>query len=83
MNPSRRNVIKAVASVPFILPSRIWAAETPPSDRLGVGFIGMGIQSRGLLNSFLHENVQVVAVCDVDTTRREAARKKVDERPSR
>ena len=40
----------------------------------------MGIQSRGLLNSFLHEDgVQVVAVCDVDTTRREAARKRVDE----
>ena len=79
MNPSRRNVIKGVASLPFILPSRIWAAQTPPSDRLGVGFIGMGIQSRGLLSSFLHEDVQVVAVCDVDTTRREAARKRVDE----
>jgi len=79
VKPSRRNVIKAVATMPFILPSRIWASETPPSDRLGVGFIGMGIQSRGLLNSFLHEDVQVLAVCDVDTTRREAARKKVDE----
>ena len=79
MNPTRRNVIKAVATMPFILPSRIWAAETPPSDRLGVGFIGMGIQSRGLLKSFLYEDVQVLAVCDVDTTRREAARQKVDE----
>jgi predicted dehydrogenase len=80
MNPTRRNVLKAVAAAPFFLPSRIWAAETPPSDRLGVGFIGMGIQSRGLLNSFLHEHsVEVVAVCDVDTTRREAARKRVDE----
>ena len=79
MKPTRRNVIKAVAAMPFILPSRIWAAETPPSSRLGVGFIGMGIQSRGLLNAFMNEDVQVIAVCDVDTTRREAARKKVDE----
>jgi predicted dehydrogenase len=79
MKPSRRNVIKAVAAMPFILPSRIWAAETAPSDRLGVGFIGMGIQSRGLLNAFLHEDVRVLAVCDVDSNRREAARKKVDE----
>jgi predicted dehydrogenase len=79
MNPTRREIIKAVAAAPFILPSRIWAAETPPSDRLGIGFIGMGIQSRGLLRSFLYEDVQVLAVCDVDTTRREAARAKVDE----
>ena len=79
MKPTRRNVIKAVAAMPFILPSRIWAAETPPSSRLGVGFIGMGIQSRGLLNAFMNEDVQVLAVCDVDTTRREAARKRVDE----
>ena len=61
MNPTRRELIKAMATVPFILPSRIWAAETAPSDRLGVGFIGMGIQSRGLLRSFLYENVQVLA----------------------
>jgi predicted dehydrogenase len=80
MESTRRNVIKAVAAIPFILPSRVWAAGTPPSDRLGVGFIGMGIQSRGLLRAFLdEEGVRVVAVCDVDTTRREAARARVDE----
>ena len=81
MESNRRTVIKAMAAagMPFILPSRIWAADTPPNGRLGVGFIGMGIQSRGLLGSFLHEDVQVLAVCDVDTTRREAARKRVDE----
>ena len=80
MNPTRRNVIKAVATMPFILPSRVWAAGTAPSDRLGVGFIGMGIQSRGLLRAFLNEDgVRVVAVCDVDTTRREASRARVDE----
>jgi predicted dehydrogenase len=80
MKPTRRNVLKAVAAAPFLLPSRIWAAGTPPGDRIGVGFVGMGIQSRGLLTGFLHEEgVRVVAVCDVDTVRREAARKRVDD----
>ena len=38
-----------------------------------MGFIGMGTQSRGLLGGFLGQDTQVVAVCDVDTTRREDA----------
>jgi predicted dehydrogenase len=79
MQPTRRNVIKGVLSAPFILSSRAWSADAAPSDTLGVGFIGMGIQSRGLLRQFLYEDgVQVLAVCDVDTTRREAARQRVD-----
>ncbi len=45
-----------------------------------MGFIGMGKQSKGLLNNFLHhKTVRVVAVCDVDTTRREAAQQRVNE----
>ena len=38
-----------------------------------MGFIGMGIQNRGLLGNFLHLDTRVLAVCDVDTTRREHA----------
>ena len=73
---TRRAFLKAAAATataPFILPSRIWAAETKPNDRITMGFIGMGIQSRGLLGNFLHQDVQVLAVCDVDTTRRNHA----------
>src|SRR6266542_7137609 len=45
------------------------------ANRLGVGFIGMGIQSRGHVNFCLNQkDVQVLAVCDVDTKRREAAK---------
>lgn len=78
---SRRNFLKttAAASGPFILPSHIWSAETKPNDRLTVGFIGMGKQNGGLLNNFMGQGVQALAVCDVDTTRREAAKKRVDE----
>ncbi|MGI9242952.1 MAG: Gfo/Idh/MocA family oxidoreductase, partial [Verrucomicrobiales bacterium] len=77
---SRRKFLKsaAAASGPFILPSHIWAADTKPNDRLTVGFIGMGKQNGGLLNNFIVQGVQAVAVCDVDTTRRNAAKQKVD-----
>lgn len=79
---SRRSLFKgaAFAAVPFVLPSRVWSAETKPNSRLTMGFIGMGTQNRGLLGGFLGQSTtQVVAVCDVDTTRREAAKKRVDE----
>jgi predicted dehydrogenase len=45
-----------------------------------LGFIGMGTQGRGLLSGFLNRaDTQVIAVCDVDTTRREHARKTVED----
>jgi predicted dehydrogenase len=44
-----------------------------------MGFVGMGTQNRGLLGGFLGQETKVLAVCDVDTTRREAAKKRVDE----
>ncbi len=81
---SRRQFAKvAAASVaaPFILPSRVWSAETAPSARLTLGFIGVGKMNSGHLNSFLgRKEVQIVAVCDVDTNRRENAKKTVEER---
>ncbi len=83
MRISRRSFLKQAAAsaavAPFILPSHIWAAETKPNSRLTMGFIGTGKQSRGLLNGFLGQDAQVLAVCDVDSTRRNDAKKKVDE----
>lgn len=81
MVTSRRSFIKnaSLASAPFILPSRIRAAETKPNDKPRMAFIGFGIQARGLLRNFLHQDVSVVAMCDVDTTRREDAVKRVDD----
>jgi predicted dehydrogenase len=44
-----------------------------------MGMIGMGKQMGGLMSKFLqYPDVKVVAVCDVDTTRREAGKAKVD-----
>jgi len=69
-----------LVTVPLILPSRVWAQETAPSRRLTVGLIGMGKQMRGHLNNLLQYNdVEVVAVCDVDTTRREHAKRRTEE----
>jgi len=83
MSVSRRSFLKRAASsavvTPFLLPSHIWAAETKPNSRLTMGFVGMGMQNRGLLGGFLGQDTQVLAVCDVDTTRRKDAKKRVDE----
>jgi predicted dehydrogenase len=55
--------------------------KAAPSDRLTLGFIGMGTQCRGHLGWFLgQKDVQVLAVCDVDTTRREHAKQTVETR---
>ena len=82
-NLSRRSFAKttlaAAAAAPFILPSRVWSAETKPNDRLTLAFIGNGTQGRGLMGGFLaKKETQTVAVCDVDTTRRENAKKIVE-----
>lgn len=83
MKVTRRSFVKAAgacAVAPFILPSHIWAAETKPNDRITIGFIGVGTQGRHLLSGFLNNSeVQVLAVCDVDTTRREFSKNTVNE----
>ncbi|MBI2425097.1 MAG: Gfo/Idh/MocA family oxidoreductase [Candidatus Hydrogenedentes bacterium] len=83
MKTSRRTFLQqatALAAAPLILPSKIWAAETKPNDRIGLGLIGMGKQNSYLLQNFLQQKTcRVVAVCDVDTTRRTAAQQRVNE----
>lgn len=40
----------------------------PPSERIRMGFIGLGGMGTGRLNEFLkHDDVEAVAVCDLDT----------------
>jgi hypothetical protein len=81
---NRRQFLKASSlaalSAPLILPA--WAApgQKGPNDRITMGFIGTGTQGRGLLQNFLnHPNTQVLAVCDVDTTRREHHKRIVED----
>ncbi|MEN9282581.1 MAG: hypothetical protein RLZZ179_74 [Verrucomicrobiota bacterium] len=83
MKTSRRSFLRSSAlSVPFLIPSGLRAASgsDSPASQITMGFIGMGKQSGHLLRTFLGQpGVQVVAVCDVDTTRRSDARRKVEE----
>jgi len=76
MQFNRRSVLKglACAGAPLILPSRVWAQGTKPNAKIRVGCVGMGTQMRGVMGGFCsNEGVEVVAVCDVDTTRRKAS----------
>jgi len=81
--PSRRSFLKATLAAgfaPLILPSHIWSAETKPNSRLGIGFIGIGKQMRGHISGFMGKTeTQAIAVCDVDTTRRNDGKKQVDD----
>ncbi|MCX6995983.1 MAG: Gfo/Idh/MocA family oxidoreductase [Kiritimatiellaeota bacterium] len=82
MQSSRRSFLKTIAAsavAPLFLPSRVWSAPTGPNGKLGMGFIGMGTQSRGLLGNFLGQDTRVLAGCDVDTNRRNDAKSKVDQ----
>ncbi len=68
--PSRREFVKAASlaiGAPWVLPSAVFAA-TAPSNRINVAVIGNGNQSTLDLPAFLQQDdVQVVAVCDVNT----------------
>ena len=53
--------------VPHVLPFSIWAAETPPSEKIRVGVIGCGIMGDRLRRIFQGlTDSTVVAVCDVN-----------------
>jgi predicted dehydrogenase len=71
MQTSRRTFLQA-AAVATAGYGRLAAA--PPSDRIRVGFIGLGRQGTGRLNQFMQErDVVAAAVCDVDRTHLEKA----------
>jgi predicted dehydrogenase len=73
-------------AVPTIVSARAVGREqaAAASDRIALGFIGMGTMNRHHLDTFLRRSdVQVLAVCDCDTTRRESAKKTVDDHYSK
>ncbi|MHC4989042.1 MAG: Gfo/Idh/MocA family protein [Planctomycetota bacterium] len=78
MKSTRRSFLKASVAVPLILPSTLSAAGTDANGQIRVGVIGTGKQGGGLTSNFMHR-AHVVAVCDVDTTRREHFLGKVNE----
>jgi len=85
MKLSRRQFLTSTSATALTAPlflsaSTLAFGQKGPNDRTTMGFIGVGTQGRGLLNNFLNQpDTQVLAVSDVDTTRREHSCKKVDE----
>ena len=73
----------AAIAAPVMIPRRVlgYGAAASAGNQVTMGFIGMGRMNLGHLGWFLGQgDCRVLAVCDVDTTRREHARQRVDER---
>lgn len=70
----------AAVTAPSVLPAA-FARTASRNEQITVGFIGMGIRGRNVLNGYFRNNerARVLAVCDVDTTRREHFQKEVNE----
>ena len=74
--------VSGAAVAPWLLPGAAQAAEppAPPSERLGIAVIGLGMMGMGHLGLCLGDrSLQVIAVCDVDRVRREDAQRRVEE----
>ena len=83
---NRRRFLKAAALAPVVISSRALGADdaAPASERITVGMIGMGRQTHHVnLRQLLGmPDVQVVAVCDVDSWRLKNAKQRVQEQYS-
>jgi predicted dehydrogenase len=83
---TRREFLKTTAAAvaaPYVLTSAaLGAAGRPPaSERIVMGAIGVGGRGMGDMNAFLGVGeVQVVAVCDVVGSKRDAAKNLVDQK---
>jgi hypothetical protein len=79
----RRSVaVAGVCGFSEIIPSAVLGGENAvtPTNRVTVALIGKGAMGGGHLHRLAYDkNFQLVAVCDVDKTRREAGRNAVNE----
>ncbi|MFC1490898.1 Gfo/Idh/MocA family protein, partial [Candidatus Latescibacterota bacterium] len=83
----RRNFMKtaAVAAIgaPYIVPSSVFG-QNAPSNRITIGHIGVGDMGNSDMNRWLPNrrkptsDAQIVAVCDVDKTRRDDTKKRAE-----
>ncbi len=80
----RRGFLKcagAAIAFPTIIPSSALGlgGSVAPSNRLNIGLIGLGLMMRGHKGTMLgYEGAHVLAVCDVDRTKRENAKAEVE-----
>ncbi|MCU0880745.1 MAG: Gfo/Idh/MocA family oxidoreductase, partial [Pirellulaceae bacterium] len=94
---TRREVLRrslgalTAVAAPTVLPAHVLGRQglVPPSERIGMGFAGLGGQGSGHLfggawtylpGGYLARNdVQVLAVCDVQRSRAEGAKQRVEQ----
>lgn len=81
-NISRRQFVKAGAfalGFPSIIPARVLGADAP-SNKIQIGMVGTGSHGigRNLYQYLKQADARVVALCDVDGNRLEAAKETVD-----
>ncbi|HPG40687.1 MAG TPA: Gfo/Idh/MocA family oxidoreductase [bacterium] len=75
-----KNTVGAALGVSLV-PASAWSQQNNvlPSNRLTLGFIGVGVQGGGLLRGFLNDpEFQVLAVCDVDDLKLKRAKDNVE-----
>jgi hypothetical protein len=86
---SRRSFLRsalqtgALLAMPQVVRAAVLGKDgaTPPSERIVLGGIGIGSRGSYDLGCFLEEpDVQFVAICDVKAQRRQAVKKKADEK---
>ena len=73
--------VGGVLAAPYVITSNALGAEgaTAASDRIVVGVIGVGGRARSDMGAFMsNSDVQIVAVCDVQGSKRKAAKITVD-----
>lgn len=79
---TRRRFLKATliaGTAPLVLRSGLWAGDSAPSKRIGLGFIGVGKQGHDLLRACVpRDDFRVLAVSDVDTDRRNLSKATVE-----
>jgi len=76
-------VAAGAVGFPYVVPSSALgkAGTIAPSNRIVMGAIGIGWQGTNNMNGFLHrDDVQFVAVCDIDTEHLAEAKRKVNKR---
>jgi predicted dehydrogenase len=82
---TRRTVLRRAAlaaAAPWIVPAGALARGLrSPGERITLGIIGVGNMGGGHVDSLsARDDVQIVAICDVDAEKRRSAREKIEKR---
>lgn len=75
-----------ITGLPLFVSSRAFAKgnRPAPSDRIGIGFIGVGNRAGGNIKGIIQfPQADCVAVCEVDSTRLSAAKQNVEKKSGR